>query len=126
MRLCQRFYANVAVDEVLRPLYPEDEAGFQAAAHHLALFLVQFWGGPDTYNQARGAPMLRARHLPFKISQTERDAWMANMQAAVLAELHEGNLSQELATEMLDYFNRAATHMINYPPAKFQFVEPSD
>jgi len=126
VRLCQRFYDQVAVDQILRPLYPEDQAEFQAAAQHLALFLIQLWGGPASYSQTRGAPMLRARHLPFKISQAERDAWLANMQTAVLAEQQAGNLSQELATEMLDYFNRAATHMINHPPARFQMVEPAD
>ena len=122
-RLCQRFYDHVAADQVLRPLYPEDEADFNAAADHLALFLAQYWGGPATYSETRGAPMLRARHLPFTITQVERDAWMSSMDQAVLAEQEPGNLSPELAAEMLTYFNRAADHMINHPPAKFQFVE---
>jgi len=125
IRLCRRFYQGVAADTLLRPLYPEDEANFWAAADHLALFLIQFWGGPQRYSQSRGAPMLRARHMPFKISQAERDAWMGHMQEAVSEELSQGNLSQDLAAEMLDYFSRAATHMINHPPPKFQFVEPS-
>ena len=124
-RLCQRFYDQVADDKLLRPMYPEAEAEFREAADHLALFLAQFWGGPATYSETRGAPMLRARHMPFKITQAERDAWLSCMQAALLAEQAEGNLSAELLAEMLDYFDRAATHMINYPPPKFQFVEPS-
>lgn len=115
----------MAVDEVLRPLYPEDEQEFWAAADRLALFLIQFWGGPDTYSQTRGAPALRARHMPFRIAQQERDAWMHHMRAALDEELGQGNLSAELADEMLDYFARAADHMINHPPPKFQFTEPS-
>lgn len=126
VRLCRGFYGRVLADEVLRPLYPKDEQEFWAAADRLALFLIQFWGGPDTYNQTRGAPALRARHMPFEIAQQQRDAWMRHMQAAVSEELEQGNLSAELAGEMLDYFSRAADHMINYPPPKFQFTEPSD
>jgi hemoglobin len=43
-RIVERFYALVAADEVLRPLYPEDDLG--PAAERLRLFLIQQWGGP--------------------------------------------------------------------------------
>jgi hemoglobin len=47
-RLVHRFYAGVADDPVLRPLYPEpDLAG---AEERLRMFPVQYWGGPRTYS----------------------------------------------------------------------------
>ncbi len=65
---------------MLRPLYPDDLA---ESARHLALFLMQYWGGPRTYNEQRGHPRLRMRHAPFVIGPAERDAWLRHMQAAL-------------------------------------------
>lgn len=107
--LTQRFYAAVADDPVLRPLYPEDEAGFEAARTHLRDFLIQLWGGPSTYSAQRGHPRLRQRHLPFAIGQTERDAWVDQMSAAV----REAKLKPLEEQQLLSYFAAAATHLIN-------------
>src|SRR4030081_86690 len=78
--LVERFYAGVATAPVLRPLYPED---LEPPKRHLALFLMQYWGGPRTYSEERGHPRLRMRHFPFRIGQLERDAWLSHMGTAV-------------------------------------------
>src|SRR5690349_17228546 len=78
--LVDAFYVGVEADPVLRPLYPED---LGPGKRHLALFLMQYWGGPTTYNTLRGHPRLRMRHFPFPIGWAERNAWMHHMQAAV-------------------------------------------
>lgn len=109
VQLVDAFYDRVEEDPVLQPLYPDGEQGMLAAREHLAMFLSQYWGGPPVYNETRGAPMLRARHLPFRIGVTERDAWFGHMKAAV----EQSGVSEEIATELLDYFHRAATHLIN-------------
>jgi hemoglobin len=80
-RLVARFYAGVAADPVLRPLYPEEDLG--PAEERLRMFLVQYWGGPRTYSDRRGHPRLRMRHAPFAIGDRERDAWLRHMRAAV-------------------------------------------
>ena len=108
-RLVQRFYERVETDPVLRPLYPEDLA---PGKRHLALFLGQYWGGPQTYSEARGHPRLRARHLPFAIGQAERDAWVGHMTAAVA----EGGLTPEDEAAVLAYFTDAATFLVNQDP----------
>jgi hemoglobin len=82
--LVGRFYAGVAEDPILRPLYPDPDLA--AARHRLTLFLAQYWGGPSTYDEEQGQPRLRIRHAPFAIGPVERDAWLARMRAA-LAEL---------------------------------------
>jgi hemoglobin len=102
----REFYERVAADPVLRPLYPES---LDAPRDHLTLFLVQFFGGPQNYSLQRGHPMLRARHLPFKIGVRERDAWVKNMlEALECVDMPEGPRE-----EMREYFQRAATFLIN-------------
>ena len=109
VRLVDGFYDRVEEDPVLRPLYPQGEQGMRLAREHLAMFLSQYWGGPPVYNETRGAPMLRARHLPFRIGLPERDAWFGHMKDTV----EESGVSDEIASELLDYFDKAATHLIN-------------
>lgn len=104
--LVDRFYRQVADDPVLRPLYPED---LGPGAFNLAEFLIQYWGGPPRYNERRGHPRLRMRHVPFAISRTERDAWLAAMTAAV----HASGVPPEETKELLDYFDMASTMLIN-------------
>jgi hemoglobin len=105
-RLVDAFYAGVAADPVLRPMYPDDLAGPKA---RLTGFLVQYWGGPTDYSDARGHPRLRLRHAPFVVDQRARDAWLAHMTAAVAA----SGADDAVATALLDYFAPAATAMIN-------------
>jgi hemoglobin len=107
--LVAHFYAGVADDPVLRPLYPEGD--LVESRRTLSWFLAQYWGGPTDYSDERGHPRLRMRHAPFTIGQTERDHWLAHMRDAVEA----SELPTELEAEMLEYFDRAATAMINSP-----------
>lgn len=105
--LVERFYARVASDPVLRPIYPEQD--LSEAAERLTLFLIQYWGGPNTYSAQRGHPRLRLRHQTFAIGQKERQAWLGNMTAAV----DSLDLSQSVRKALLDYFDTASTAMIN-------------
>jgi hemoglobin len=106
--LVERFYAGVAADPVLRPLYPEDLTDAKA---HLAGFLVQYWGGPSAYSEQRGHPRLRQRHFPFAIGPIERDAWYRHM----LVSLGAGGLSESDEAQMAAYFEMAASHLVNRP-----------
>ncbi len=80
-KLVHEFYRGVAGDPVLRALYPEDDLG--PAEERLRMFLIQYWGGPQTYSAQRGHPRLRMRHAPFAIDSAARDAWLRHMRAAV-------------------------------------------
>lgn len=107
--LTRRFYAAVAADPVLSRLYPDDPAAMEAARAHLEAFLVQFWGGPADYSEVRGHPRLRMRHAPFAIGAAERDAWVRHMSDAV----RSGGLRPMDQSQMLQYFESAAAHMVN-------------
>ncbi|MEY9845274.1 globin [Streptacidiphilus sp. MAP5-3] len=108
-RLVRRFYAGVAEDPILRPMYPEQDLG--PAEERLVLFLMQYWGGPTTYSEERGHPRLRMRHAPFTVDRAAHDAWLSHMREAVT----ELGLSPEHEQQLWDYLTYAAKSMINTP-----------
>jgi hemoglobin len=110
--LVDRFYLGVAGDPLLRPLYPDE---LQEASRHLALFLMQYWGGPGTYGEERGHPRLRMRHVPFVIGAPERDAWLRHMLGALLELERASRISEADALEFRAYLEMAANSLVNAP-----------
>ncbi len=106
-RLVSRFYQEVAKDPELRPVYPSRDLG--PAEEHLRLFLIQYWGGPGTYNELRGHPRLRMRHARFTIGEAERDAWLRHMRTA----LDDLALPEALDAQLWDYLVMAAHSLVN-------------
>jgi hemoglobin len=106
-KLTRVFYENVSQDPILKPMYPEEDLG--PAERRLRMFLEQYWGGPDTYQQERGHPRLRMRHFPFKIGPKAKQAWLKAMRKAVdslqLSPMDDG--------ELWSYLDRAAQAMQN-------------
>jgi hemoglobin len=115
--LVDRFYAGVAGDPVLRPLYPDD---LEPPKRRLALFLMQYWGGPQTYSAERGHPRLRMRHVRFPIGLRERAAWLEHMTSAV-------NASDAMPSDkqaLMDYFTSAATSLVNRSDEDLRTASP--
>ena len=107
--LVSQFYAQVAVDPILRPMYPETD--LKAAALRLQWFLEQYWGGPTTYQENRGHPRLRMRHSEFHINLAAHDAWLKAMRTAV-----DGvEMKPEHKEQLWGYLEMAAAAMINQP-----------
>ncbi len=108
-RLTHLFYQGVAADPALRAVYPSKDLG--PAEEHLRMFLIQYWGGPATYNELRGHPRLRMRHRHFTIGEAERDAWLRHMRTA----LDEIGLDPALDAQLWDYLVMAAHSLVNVP-----------
>lgn len=112
--LVDRFYDGVETDQVLLPLYPEgsDTVG---ARRRLALFLMQYFGGPDTYMQERGHPRLRMRHFPYTIGEKERDHWLLHMISAIDVTVSElsTEIQVDVRDELIEYVVNAAEHLRN-------------
>jgi hemoglobin len=106
-QLVDRFYEGVALDPVLRPLYPDDD--LTAARDHLRMFLEQYWGGPTTYSEQRGHPRLRMRHAGWVIGPRERDAWLHHMRAAV----DSIDVPEEARAAIWEHVERAAQTLVN-------------
>lgn len=103
------FYAGVATDELLRPMYPEEDLG--PAADRFVLFLAQYWGGPTTYSDTRGHPRLRMRHAPYAVTPTAAQHWLHHFRAG----LDAAELTPEQDAKFWDYVTHAAQFMVNTP-----------
>jgi hemoglobin len=102
-----RFYEGVAGDELLRPMYPEEDLG--PAEERFALFLMQYWGGPTTYSDSRGHPRLRMRHAPFQVTPAAAQRWLVHFRAG----LDAADLTPEQDARFWDYVTHAAQFMVN-------------
>jgi len=106
-KIVTRFYEGVATDEVLRPMYPEEDLG--PAAERFTMFLAQYWGGPTTYSDRRGHPRLRMRHAPFAVTPRAKEHWLVHFRAG----LDEAGLTPEQDAQFWDYVTHAAQFMVN-------------
>jgi hemoglobin len=108
-QLVDRFYEGVAVDPLLRPLYPDED--LTEARDRLRTFLEQYWGGPTTYSDQRGHPRLRMRHAGWVIGERERDAWLGHMRDAVAAL----DVPEAARAAIWEHLERAAHTLVNAP-----------
>jgi hemoglobin len=89
-------------------MYPQDLTDSKA---HFTMFLIQYWGGPRTYQEERGHPRLRMRHAPFEITKSARDAWLRAMNGAL--DTVRDQLTDEQLESLTSYFQMAATQLRN-------------
>ena len=106
VELVDRFYDRVEQDPPLRAVYPED---LEPGKRHLALFLAQYWGGPRTYSEERGHPMLRRRHFPFEVTPDGAARWATHMAAAI----RSMDFPAPAEAAMLEYVRRFTPSMVN-------------
>lgn len=90
----------------IRKMHAND---LQSANDKLFKFLSGWMGGPQLFVEEYGHPMLRRRHLPFVIGDTERDQWMLCMNQALSEVVADAALRQELSIA----FTQVADHMRN-------------
>jgi len=105
--LVTRFYEGVRTDEILLPMYPQED--LDGAIWRLSAFLQQYFGGPTTYSEQRGHPRLRMRHAAFRVNPGAKERWLLHMRSA----LNSLQLSPMDDGEIWDYCERAALMMVN-------------
>ena len=108
-QLVETFYAKVADDALLRPIYPKD---LEPGKRHLTLFLAQYWGGGDLYSRDRGHPRLRMRHADFPITTEVALRWAELMSASI----REHAFPSDVERLLLAYVAQATPTMINALP----------
>ncbi len=104
--IARAFYARIARDALLRPMFPAD---LEEPIRNQAEFLMQYFGGPQTYSDRKGHPRLRMRHHPFSIGIAERNAWVAAMDGA----LEDAQIPDPDRALMKQYFASTATFLMN-------------
>lgn len=108
-RLVAAFYAQVPGDDILGPMYPKDDLA--GAEERLRDFLVGRFGGPRRYEEQRGHPRLRMRHMPFRLNQQARDRWVQLMDGA----LDQASLPADAVLLLRQFFHHMATFLMNTP-----------
>lgn len=108
-QLTAAFYRRVKEDDLIGPMYPEDE--WEASEERLREFLLFRFGRKPDYIEKRGHPRLRMRHLPFRIGIAERDRWLELMETA----MEETSVPEPAATELRAFFHQVADFMRNVP-----------
>jgi hemoglobin len=107
--IVQSFYKHMSTlpeTKVVRDMHPKD---ISSSEEKLFMFLSGWLGGPQLFQEKFGHPMLRARHLPFKIGKSERDQWMLCMVHA----LEELKIEDPVRSELLNALLKLADHMRN-------------
>ena len=105
-KLIHDFYQEIRKDELLIPMYKND---FEAAEERLYLFIIQYLGGPDKYNQLRGHPRLRQRHVFFPITEQAKQHWLNNMKIA----LEKSEMGQSDKDFLWHYFQQTGEFLKN-------------
>lgn len=108
-RLVSEFYAQVQNDDILGPMYPENDLA--GAEERLRDFLTYRFGGPQDYLAKRGNPMLRARHSPFQVTPEAAERWMKLMENA----FHKAKLPSEAESIMKPFLQNVAQFLVNSP-----------
>lgn len=105
-KIVDAFYSRVARHPELAPIFPDD---LTEIARKQKQFLTQYLGGPNLYTMEHGHPMMRARHLPFEITETRAKAWLSCMNEAI----DEIELEESLKRDFFSRLVLTAQHMIN-------------
>lgn len=109
-KIVHEFYRQVPEDPILGPMYPAED--LSGAEDRLRWFLVQYWGGPKTFNEQRGHPRLRMRHMHFAVDAEGRQHWLLLMSNALGTISHE-ELPEPARQAMWEHMVRVADMLIN-------------
>ena len=93
-------------DQRINHLFPGD---FKETSRKQKQFLTQFLGGPDLYTREHGHPMLKKRHMEFRITTYERDAWLENMYKAI----NKAQFPAGVGEYLYERLRLTANHMVN-------------
>lgn len=104
--LIDDFYDRLSRDPLLRNMYPEN---LEPSKERLFLFVIQYFGGPQTYSERRGHPLLRARHVNFPVTEEARKHWIGHMAYA----LERNPMDDEAKEFLMGYFDHTARFLKN-------------
>ncbi len=109
--LVDRFYDLMDLEPGAADIRAMHATDLSTSREKLKLFLCGWMGGPNIYSPKYGHPMLRARHLPFKIGLKERNQWLACMYQA----MEECGIDGNAAKQLEESFFNTAEWMRNQP-----------
>lgn len=111
--LVECFYDVMDSDPKATGLRAMHAADLTEAREKLFMFLTGWTGGPQLYIERYGHPMLRARHMPFVIGESERDQWMYCMVRA----MNDIGIEEPVMVKLAQALWGVADFMRNQQPA---------
>jgi hemoglobin len=100
--LVETFYDVMDSDPRAKGIRAMHQSDLASAREKLFMFLTGWTGGPQLYIERYGHPMLRRRHIPFSIGESERDQWMYCMIKAMQTLNFEESLMIKLVEQLYD------------------------
>jgi hemoglobin len=110
-KLVDRFYDLMDTLPEARELRAIHPPSLVQSREKLYEFMSGWLGGPPLYMEKRGHPRLRARHMPFPIDASARDAWMLCMSRALDELVKDADARDKLKGGLWNL----ADHMRNQP-----------
>lgn len=115
--MLEDFYRELEKSTV-RSMFPEDMV---EASRKSAAFFVGLLGGPPLYQERYGNPMMRARHLPFRIDEVARQTWLGCFKRTLDGAELKYNFPAEHLAGFIDFLEGFSAWMVNTksdePPA---------
>jgi hemoglobin len=106
--MMEDFYEELGKSS-LAPLFPKN---LKTAARKSATFFIFLMGGPPLYHQLYGPPMMRKRHLPFKINEEAKNVWLACFKK-VLDNGDRYHFPKEHLSSFYTFLEKFAAWMVN-------------
>ena len=113
-RMLEAFYRELG-ESSIRGMFPAD---LVASSRKSAAFFVQLLGGPPEYNERHGSPRMRARHMPFRITITARDEWLACFERVLDRAVDEFGFPAEQLDGFRRFLRSFSSWMVNSPDAE--------
>ncbi len=110
--LLDRFYMGL-YESPIKDIFPQDKEAMKIAGQHSADFFIQICGGPAYFNQNRGAPQMRGRHAPFRITPNARLHWLVTFEEALQPIIKNKLSSEENIQSFWNYLNVFSQWMVN-------------
>ena len=104
--MVNQFYFSLVEAQGIREIHQPDLFSVNSK---LFKFLSGWLGGPNLFIEEFGHPMLRARHFPFIIGESESEQWMFCMNKA----LEEIPMNPIVLANIKNALQDLAKHMIN-------------
>lgn len=108
-RMIEAFYRELGSSPI-RAMFPAD---LVESSHKSAAFFVQLLGGPQEYNQRFGAPRMRARHIPFRITASARNVWLDCFERVLARAVEDYGFPAQHLTSFRGFLEGFSLWMVN-------------
>lgn len=110
--LLERFYMGL-LESPIKDIFPTSKEEMKVAGQFSADFFIQICAGPAYFNQSRGAPQMRGRHAPFRITPNARLHWLVTFEEALQPIITNKLSSEKNIQSFWNYLNVFSQWMIN-------------